>query len=569
MTVPEPTDREPTDREPTDREPTAVDAHAEDHFERLLALSPEQATVLGRRGVETEYSDLSPAGREEVAAEHRRALAGLDDLTPQDHTDEVTLHAMRERLGLQIALHETGRTELNNLASAPQEVRMVLELMPQGTAEDFAHIAGRLQNLPGALEGYWESLRHSRSLGHVPARRQVAAVAEQSRDYARADGALRSLIDAARRVGHDDAVVERVTQGVAAAAEGYRRLAERLTEDLLPDAPAEDAVGAEHYLLASQVFTGTVLDLEETYQWGLEELARIVEAQRQVAERIRPGAGIAEAKRLLDSDPARQLHGTEELQAWMQRLSDEAVAALKDTHFDIPAPMDVLECRIAPTQDGGVYYTGPSDDFSRPGRMWWSVPPEDTRFTTWAETTTVYHEGVPGHHLQIATATLVKDRLNSWRRHGCFVSGYAEGWALYAETLMAELGHLDDLGDRMGMLDMQRMRAARVVFDIGVHCRLPAPQEHGGGTWTPEAGRAFLREHLPISEAQLDFEFIRYLGWPGQAPSYKVGQRIIEQLRVGRETAEGSAFDLRAFHTEVLQLGMLGLDTLRFALTRG
>ncbi|MGQ7787151.1 DUF885 domain-containing protein [Nesterenkonia sp. K-15-9-6] len=552
----------------TSRTPTAVDAHAEEHFERLLALSPEQATVLGRRGVETEYSDLSPAGREEVVAEHRRALAGLDGLIPEDHTDAVTLHAMRERLGLEVALHETGRTELNNLASAPQDVRMVLELMPQDTAEDFAQIAGRLRNLPGALDGYWESLRHSRSLGQVPARRQVVAVAEQCRDYARSEGALSTFVDAARRAGVQESTVDEVAEAVAAAAAGYQRLAERLSDDLLPDAPEEDAVGPDHYRLASQVFTGTVLDLEETYRWGLEELARIVEAQQQVAERIRPGADIAEAKRILDEDPARQLHGTEALQAWMQRLSDDAVAALKDTHFDIPAPMDVLECRIAPTQDGGVYYTGPSDDFTRPGRMWWSVPPSDTRFTTWAETTTVYHEGVPGHHLQIATATLVKDRLNSWRRHGCFVSGYAEGWALYAETLMAELGHLDDLGDQMGMLDMQRMRAARVVFDIGVHCRMPAPREHGGGTWTPEAGRAFLREHLPISEAQLDFEFVRYLGWPGQAPSYKVGQRIIEQQRARREAVDGAAFDLRAFHTEVLQLGMLGLDTLSFALSR-
>ncbi|GAB3190912.1 DUF885 domain-containing protein [Nesterenkonia suensis] len=552
----------------TSREPTAVDAHAEDHFERLVALSPEEATLLGRPGAETEYSDLSPAGREEVAAEHRRALAGLDGLTAADHTDEVTLHAMRERLGLQIAVHESGRTELNNLASPAQEVRMVLELMPQGTAEDFAHIAGRLHNLPGALEGHWESLRHSRRLGHVPARRQVLAVAEQCRDYARADGALGSLVEAARQAGLDSGDVGRVTAGVTVAAEGYQRLAERLTEELLPAAPAEDAVGTDHYRLASQVFTGTVLDLDETYQWGLEELARLVAAQQQVAERIRPGASIAEAKQILDAAPARQLHGTEALQGWMQRLSDEAVAALKDTHFDIPAPMDVLECRIAPTQDGGVYYTGPSDDFSRPGRMWWSVPPSDTSFTTWAETTTVYHEGVPGHHLQIATATLVKDRLNSWRRHGCFVSGYAEGWALYAEELMGELGFLADPGDLMGMLDMQRMRAARVVFDIGVHCRMPAPESFGGGTWTPEAGRIFLREHLPISEAQLDFEFVRYLGWPGQAPSYKIGQRVFEQVHAAREAADGAAFDLRAFHTEVLQLGMLGLDTLRFALAR-
>lgn len=249
----------------------------------------------------------------------------------------------------------------------------------------------------------------------------------------------------------------------------------------------------------------------------------------------------------------------------MQRLSDDAVEAMKE-HFEIPAPMDRLECMIAPTQEGGIYYTGPSDDFSRPGRMWWSVPPGEDEFTTWAETTTVYHEGVPGHHLQIATAMMNRENLNLWRRSFCWTSGHGEGWALYAEKLMEELGFLDDPGDHLGMLDMQRMRAARVVFDIGYHCGFDAPESEGGGAWTPEKGYAFLSKHLRISEGQRRFEFTRYLGWPGQAPAYKVGQRIWEQIRAEHEQAEGADFDLKAFHTRALRLGGMGLDTLREAL---
>ncbi|MBE1515846.1 DUF885 domain-containing protein [Nesterenkonia halotolerans] len=551
------------------RIPTAVDAFAEEYYERLLALNPEEATVLGRPGVETQYADYSPAGREAMAQMQREALAQLSELTPVDSIDEVTLHAMAERIGLDVALHETGRTELNNLASAPQGVRMVLELMPAETEADFGHIAGRLSNLPAALDGYWESLQESARRGHIPARRQVQAVAQQCRSYSEHDGALSGYLRDARTAGVSAANQAALAAGTSAAQEAYRLLAERLERELLPEAPETDAVGIEHYRLASQYFTGTELDLEETYRWGLQELNRLVAAQQEVAAAIKPGATIEEAKEILNADPARQLIGTQALQEWMQRLSDEAVAALKDVHFDIPAPMDVLECMIAPTQDGGVYYTGPSDDFSRPGRMWWSVPPEDESFSTWTETTTVYHEGVPGHHLQIATATLVKDRLNSWRRHGSFVSGFAEGWALYAEELMAELGFLTDPGDLMGMYDMQRMRAARVIFDIGVHCGFDAPEDWGGAAWTPELGKEFLRAHLPISAAQLDFEFTRYLGWPGQAPSYKVGQRVFGQIRAEREEAAraaGEHLDLRAFHTELLELGMIGLDTLRFAM---
>lgn len=548
------------------RTPSPIDALAENYFEDLLKLAPEEATMLGRPGVETLYRDYSPAGREAIAELHRDTLAQLNELEPVDSVDRVTVEAMRERLGVELALHETGRTELNNLASDAHGIRMVLELMPQSTDEDFTHIAGRLQNIPAALEQYWESLQDSRAKGQVAAVRQVKAVAAQAASWAQPDGALSTLLTAAQTAGASAAVEEQVRRGVESAAGSYQRFAERLTEQLLPDAPERDAVGAELYQLYSQSFTGARIDLEETYAWGLEELARIVAAQEQVAEQISPGASVEEAKELLNADPARVIHGTEALREWMQRLSDSAVADLRDTHFAIPSPMDQLECRIAPTQDGGVYYTSPSDDFSRPGTMWWSVPPEDTEFTTWAETTTVYHEGVPGHHLQIGTAVYVKDQLNSWRRHLANTSGFAEGWALYAEQLMTELGYLDDPGDRMGMLDMQRMRAARVVFDIGVHCGFQAPAEWGAEVWTPEVGREFLRAHLPISEAQLDFEFTRYLGWPGQAPSYKVGQRIIEQIRADREAAQASAFDLKEFHTELLELGGLGLDTLRFAM---
>ena len=548
------------------RTPTAVDAYAEEYFEEFLKLAPEEATYLGRAGVETEYGDYSPAGRQQMAELTRRTLAGLDELSAQDHTDEVTLHAMRERLQLELALHETGRTQLDNIASPAHGARMILDLMPAESDQDFQHLAGRMKNLTPALEGYWESLRDSQSAGHVPAARQVRAAAGQFAAWAGADGAFAQFVEKAERAGASSSAIQAVEEGAQAAAEAYLLLSERLSNELLPSAPEADAVGADYYRLVSQTFTGTVLDLEETYAWGLQELERIVQAQREVAEQIKPGASIEEAKEILNNDPARKLTGTQALQEWMQQLSDQAVAELKGVHFDIPSPMDTLECMIAPTQDGGVYYTGPSDDFSRPGRMWWSVPPEDNEFTTWTETTTVYHEGVPGHHLQIATATLVKDRLNSWRRNAANTSGFAEGWALYAEQLMAELGYLNDPGDMMGMLDMQRMRAARVVFDIGVHCGLKAPAEWGGETWTPEQGRAFLRAHLPISEAQLDFEFTRYLGWPGQAPSYKVGQRVFEQIRAEREAAEGESFDLRAFHTELLQLGGLGLDTLRFAM---
>jgi uncharacterized protein (DUF885 family) len=540
-----------------------------DHYtDTLIRLNPSFATTLGLPGHETEYPDYSPAGIAEFAQAARTALAALDGLEPQDDVDAVTLDAMRERLGLQLEIHESGwdEAELNNIASPAQDIRAIFDLMPTENSQHWEQIAGRALNVPGAIRGYIDSLRQARDSGRVSAARQVSIVIEQATKYAAGDGFFAKLAAGATTAEGplEEAVQEKLDAGAAAARSAYTELAEFLRTELLPSAPQKDAVGRERYTLASRSFLGATVDLEETYAWGVQELDRLIAEQEKVAATIKAGASIAEAKEILNNDPARQLKGTEALKSWMQELSDKAVADLAGVHFEIPDVMKKLECLIAPTDEGGIYYTGPSDDFSRPGRMWWSVPAGEDTFTTWAETTTVFHEGVPGHHLQVATATYRRELLNKWRRNVCWTSGHGEGWALYAEKLMQELGYLSDPGDHMGMLDMQRMRAARVVFDIGFHLELAVPERWGSGTWTAENGYEFLKENLPISEGQLNFEFTRYLGWPGQAPSYKVGQRLWEQIRAELETRPG--FDLKTFHTNALNVGSVGLDTLRRAL---
>jgi uncharacterized protein (DUF885 family) len=277
---------------------------------------------------------------------------------------------------------------------------------------------------------------------------------------------------------------------------------------------------------------------------------------------------------LLDNDPARKIHGKEAFRDWMQQLSDAAVEELADTHFDIPDAIKRIECMIAPTSDGSIYYTGPSEDLTtRPGRMWWAVPNGVEDFATWREVTTVYHEGVPGHHLQVAQTMLRTDLLNRWQRIGSWVSGHGEGWALYAERLMEELGYLEEPGARLGMLDAQAFRSARVIIDIGMHLELEIPRDnpfgfHPGERWTPELGWLFLRGHCRVQEDVLRFELNRYLGWPGQAPSYKVGERIWLQARDDVRARKGADFDLKEVHRDALNLGALGLDPLRKALAR-
>lgn len=550
---------------------TDVDQIANEYFEKVLNLNPVHATELGRKGVETLYPDYSPAGEKAFARLAKKTLKKVDNVLPIDDVDLVTLDALQERLSLYRKQHKAGfgGWQLNNIASVPQEVRSVFDLMKRNTQQDWEHIVGRMHRVTEALEGYIQTLEAAREEGKVAPRRQVDIVIEQTAAYYAPGGFFDDL--AAEVAEAVPALKDEAAAGAEAAKEGYRRLNSYLVEKLQPVAPSRDAVGRKAYSLHSRSFLGTTIDLDETYAWGVKELESIIARQREVAEEIEPGASIERAKQLLDEDPARQLHGTDELKAWMQKLADAAVENLADTHFEIGGPMRRIECCIAPTNEGGIYYTGPSPDFSRPGRMWWSVPEGEDTFTTWRETSTVYHEGVPGHHLQIAIATALQGTMNSWRTNMLWVSGHGEGWALYAERLMEELGYLKDPGDRMGMLNAQRMRAARVVFDIGVHCEMPIPDEWAeqlgvepGTIWTSELGYEFLKLNLDESEGHLRFEFLRYLGWPGQAPSYKIGERLWLELR---DQAVRRGDDMRAFHTRALLLGSVGLDTLRRALT--
>jgi uncharacterized protein (DUF885 family) len=210
----------------------------------------------------------------------------------------------------------------------------------------------------------------------------------------------------------------------------------------------------------------------------------------------------------LDADPQRNIAGKENFRDWMQQLADQAIAELHGVHFDIPEQVRRIECCIAPTSDGGVYYTGPSEDFTRPGRMWWAVPEGVDAFSTWREVTTVYHEGVPGHHLQVAQTAVRADVLNRYRRLLAWCSGHGEGWALYSERLMDDLGYLADPGNRFGMLDAQAFRASRVIVDLGMHLELEIPQDnpfgfHPGERWTPELGWEFMRAHCRVEDEQL------------------------------------------------------------------
>ncbi len=538
------------------REATGIDRIADGYLERSCALNPIEATHLGVTEHDHLLTDYSPAGEADRATARGDAIAALTAEDLADDVDRVTVQTMSDQLRRSLAVDDAGlRTgEVNVIESPLQAVRDVFDLMPTATVAEQDVFLARLTQIPASIDSIIEGIRHRLASGPPLTSRQVRLVADQ------ADTATSSILSNAAAIETTDQVdlLDDLRGRVGAA---MTQLSAVLRDEVLPTTTDVDAVGRDHYRLHSAEFVGTDIDVDDAYAWGIDLLDSIVSEQERLADQIAPGSGVAGALEALNADPRYQMTDRNAFVAWMQDLSDRATADVGSVHFDIPAELTALECRLAPAATGITYYTMPSENFSRPGRMWWSVPPQQNVFHTWQETTTVFHEGIPGHHLQLGS-TMVSPELNRWRKLASFTSGHGEGWALYAERLMGELGWLEDPGDRMGMLDSQRLRAARVVVDIGVHCGLTAPGSVGGGTWDADRAWAFLSAAVAMDRTVLRFELNRYLGWPGQASSYALGQRVWQRVRDNYARANPS-HSLKDFHRKALALGGVSLDVLQ------
>ncbi|NDZ95204.1 DUF885 domain-containing protein [Streptomyces sp. SID6673] len=545
-----------------ERLPTPVDRLAEAHLAGQARLDPLFATEIGIAGHDHLLTDFSPDACAARVAQTRSTVRALADAPVTDDVDRVTVATMTASLRREIALAEAGERvgECNVIASPLQAIRDVFDLMPTDSAHAREIFLARLQAVPGCVDTVIDGLRYRTAHGPPATRRQVGLVADQ------ALGAAAAIAADTTALADDPALAGPLRTALDDAAASFDALAAVLRTEVMTGATSFDAVGRERYLRFLPAHLGADIDPDEAYAWGLDHLAAIVDEQSAIARDLVGSGDVREALAHLDTLPRYAIEDRHAFVGWMQELSDRAVEGLAGTHFDIPARLTRLECRLAPSSTGIIYYTQPSADLARPGRMWWSVPPEQTVFHTWQETTTVFHEGVPGHHLQLGSA-VVADDLNAWRKLASFTSGHGEGWALYAERLMGELGWLDDPGDRMGMLDSQRLRAARVIVDIGVHCGLPAPAGLGGGAWDAEKAWQLLTGSVAMDRAVLRFELNRYLGWPGQAPSYALGQRVWAQTRTAARAAHPE-WTLKDFHAAALALGGVSLDVLADELTR-
>ncbi|MFD9609169.1 DUF885 domain-containing protein [Streptomyces sp. NPDC059083] len=547
---------------------------ADDHVDALIALDPITGTYLGVKESAGRLPDFSPAGQRAVADLARRTLARLDaaERVPGADSDAERRCArlLRERLTAELAIHEAEENlcAVSNMRSPAHSVRIVFTVMPTETEEDWRAVAARLRAVPGAFEGYRAALALGLERKLFGGPRATATFVEQLTEWAGGESGKPGWFEEFAAAG-PGTLPEPLRTELAAAARGATSAVAAL-RDWMRDvyAPAivgaPDTVGRARYQRWTRFFNGTDLDLDQAYAYGWAEYHRLLAEMRSEAERILPGAGPWEALAHLD-EHGTHIEGVEAVRVWLQELMDEAIEALDGHHFELADRVRRVESRIAPPGGAAApYYTGPSEDFSRPGRTWLPVD-GTTRFPVYDLVSTWYHEGVPGHHLQLAQWVHVADRLSRYQATIGKVSANSEGWALYAERLMDELGFLPDAERRLGYLDGQMMRACRVIVDIGMHLGLEIPAEspfHPGERWTPELAQEFFQLHSSRPPSFVESEMTRYLSMPGQAIGYKLGERAWLLGRANARAAHGEAFDAKAWHMAALSQGPLGLDDL-------
>lgn len=524
------------------------------YIDQSAAMSPMSCTYLGKDMNQDKLDDLSIAGMAKAATLTREVLKRLQALTPIDEIDRIAKTVMEERLSSSLALHDSQEEHVlwNVLTSPPSNIRSIFELMPKKSEKDFANIALRLIAVETAHKQWISTISEIAKSGKTTAQRQVRGVIEQLEGYA--NGGYSQMCKNFDPAGKYPAI----HNAAQVAEKSSAQTAAYLKNEYMAIANPNDAVGADRYAVWSRYFTGAKLDLRATYEWGMADLKAINERMWVLAEQIKPGAKtLREVADVLDHDPKYVIKGKENVIKYLQDFTDAAIKRMDGEFFEIDERIKICEARLAPEGSASApYYNPPSEDLSRPGTTWIPMLGKD-EVSSWHLVSTWYHEAVPGHHLQVATVTIEKERLTRFQRTAAWISGYGEGWALYAERFMNELGAFDEPGIEMGYLSAQALRAARIVVDIGMHLGYT---DFDGNVWNAESSRKLLNEQALLDEAHSRSETDRYLGWPGQAISYKVGERVWMAAREDAKVRLGSAFNMKRFHTYALKIGPMGLD---------
>jgi uncharacterized protein (DUF885 family) len=542
----------------------SIDQFFKETFEEMLRANPEQATSIGRHEYDDRWTDMSRAARDERRKFLETRLRMLDrfpaaDLSPsnrltvrlieydfQSRLDSMDLEEYLLRVGQQNGFHN--------------RIYLTVDRMPARTLRDYENILARLRAVPAYVDQSIEMLNEAISHKMTQSKIVTEAVTRQIAAQLTQDSEHTALLAPFRKIPANIPPAEQERLRTA-GKEAYDRqflpswgkLQEFMKTTYAPNVRPSDSLssipeGKEAYAILVRRFTTTDLSAEQIHQLGEQEVKRIEGEMQSVVKQAGFKGTLAEFQDHLRDAPEQRFHSKEEMLAYCRNIAKIIEPELPNQFRHIPVLL--YGVRPIPVDREAATATNaqaPSPDFTLPG--WFNLNTyEPEKQVKYDKESLVLHEAVPGHVFQITLAHSLQNLPDI--RKFYMNSAYAEGWALYAESLGAQLGLYRDPTSRYGQLASERFRAVRLVVDTGIH-------QYG---WTREQAVEYFRKHAPEeSLAEID----RYISWPGQALSYKMGQLTIRELRTKAEQQLGTKFDIRDFHDAVLREGTLPLELLK------
>jgi uncharacterized protein (DUF885 family) len=537
-----------------------------DEWEYELRESPELATSIGDYRYNDRWSDSSLA---HVQVQRRDLEGWLEkfqkfDPSGLDEQDMLSLQLMvrnlKERIeGIDLKTYEMPIDQFNGVQL---ELAQFPAIVPTDSTKHYEDYLARLRKIPVVIDQTIEVLQQGKKDKLMPPKFLLEKTVQQCKNLADAAGEAsafaqpvkefpESVPQADRKRLHDD-IIAAIDRDVRPA---YTKLEKFLANDYAPYGRTEPGVwslpnGDKLYRYDIRLLTTTNMDPEQIHEIGLSEVKRIEAEQLQIAKKL----GFQDLKTFrasLKDNPRSYAKSPEDILQRYRGYIDQMRPELPKLFGLLPKiPVEVREMQAFRAKEAaGADYQQGTPDGSRPGVVWVNTSDYQHRDMLSAEST-AYHEGIPGHHMQISIAETLPE-LPDFRKYG-FNSAYAEGWALYSEQLGKDIGFYKDPYSDYGRLNDEMLRAIRLVVDTGVHYK----------HWTRQQMVDFFHEHSSVAESDLQAETDRYIAWPAQALAYKLGQLEILKLRARAEHELGSSYDIRAFHDEILNGGSLPMDVL-------
>jgi uncharacterized protein (DUF885 family) len=536
-----------------------------EQWEHSLRTSPEFASTIGDKRYNDRLSDVSQRQVDHDLAQARRFLTQIESIDTRGFGEQDRLNhdlmARNLREQLEGAHFAEWRMPVTQFGGVHIDLPQLVPLLSFATIKDYEDYVARLNQVPRLFRQTTQQMRAGMAAGLMPPRILLDQVLTQTETIARQQPDSTPFAQPVEQVPTEFPAADRdrLRASVLAAIRdsvlpAYVRFAAFVRDEYAPKGRTQIGVwalpdGAARYAFAIRRLTTTSLTADSIHALGLREVARIEAEELAIARRL----GYADLKTFRDSinripalHPASRDAILNEYRGYVAQMT----AKLPQLFGRLPrATVQVMPVEAYREKEASTAYTQGTPDGSRPGYIHVNTYDYANQLTINNEST-AYHEGVPGHHMQISIAQELP-ALPPFRQQASYTA-YQEGWALYAERLGKEVGFYTDPYKDYGRLDDEMLRAIRLVVDTGIH----------GMHWTRQQVVDFFHAHSSVNEALVQSETDRYIAWPGQALAYKIGQLTILRLREDARQALGNRFEIRAFHDEVLGAGALPLEIL-------